>query len=90
MIPASMKTKRTLWLRNANINQLSQDARHQWDTTQQKVTAVTSKSTQESSRCSLVLSLPGSCMSPVSKAPEHVAVSSCLCRHSPNAAQVLC
>lgn len=56
---------------------------------QQEVTPATSKSTQENSKCSLVLSLSGSCKSPVSKAPEHVAESSHLCRDSLNAAQVL-
>lgn len=86
--PANTK-KMTLWLQNANISQLSQDARHQWGTTQQEVTPVTSKSTQEDSRCSPVLSLSGSCMSSVSKAHEHVAESSHLCRDSLNAAQVL-
>lgn len=73
-IPANMKTKKnfvapkaqsTFRRCQAPVGHLSEE-----------VTAVTSLSTQENSRCSLVLSLPGSCMSPVSKAPEHVAESS--------------
>lgn len=73
-IPANTKMKRILWLQNANISQLSQGAGHQWGTTQQN------------SRCSPVLSLSCSCMSPARKGPE----SSHLCRDSINAVQVLC
>lgn len=72
-IPANMKTKKDFVAPKANISQLSQAP---VGLLSEQVTAVTSESTQENSRCSLVLSLPGSCLSPVSKAPEHVAESS--------------